>query len=299
MRPSRFTIVVIVLGLAAWVGIRQAWQLRELHQSVRQLTEQMEAVRSEAEASDSRLDALRLEGEAQRQERDETNARLAALARQLSVEDTDPRWHLPPATLPDWNADSPYVWVAKELLPKFPVQPFDSNGQLDPKVAQVLAAEPEQVAALNQTLSRLVTEFRTHEAAHAKPTEEHLPGIAQRDGDKRTITVEPIPEISARLREQFETAVREQFGRQRGELLLNTARGWVQEQFGWTSDQPGAPPPEPRTISVVRNPNGTFNISIRSGHVEMSVGGPNTLDDYLPAHLRHFFAGLEQEPDTP
>jgi len=299
MRLNRFTPVALVLGLAVWIGVGQARQLRALRRSAETLAKQVAETRNRTEEARLRLDALRHDLAAQRAERDATSARAALLARDFAVAEPEARWAHPPATLPDWNAESPYVWINKKLLPKFPVQPFGSDGALNAGVARVLAASPEQVAALNQTLNGLITEFRTEEAAHAERTDEHLQGIAEAEGDKVTILVEPMPELGAHLRERFETAVREYLGPQRSELLLETAQGWVQEQFGWTHAPSGGPPPEPRTFSVVRHPDSTFNITIRSGNGWMSVGGPNSLNDYIPAHLRHFFAELGAQPDAP
>jgi len=297
MRPNRLFILTLVLGLAVLTGFWQTRQLRAQRLAAEDLSQQLNAARRQTEEVQAQLNTLRQELEAQRRSRDDAGARVAALSRELGPFDTAPRWLTPPAVLPEWNADSPYVWIKKDLLPRFPVQPFGKNGALAPQVAQVLAVDPDRVTALNQTLRHLVAEFRTQEAAHARPTEEHLPGIADKEGDKLTIVVEPIPETGLRLRGQFEAAVQEQLGSQRAELLLNTARGWVQEQFGWVA--PDAEPPEPRTFSVIRHPNGTYNISVKSGNGWMSVGGPNTLDEYIPAHLRHLFAELEARAATP
>lgn len=297
MRPNRLFIIALVLGPAVLTGFWQTRQLRAQRLAAEDLSQQLNAAQRQTEEVQAQLNTLRQELETQRRSRDDAGARVAALSRELATVDAGSRWLTPPPVLPDWNADSPYVWIKKDLLPKFPVQPFGKNGALNPQVAPVLAVDPSRLKALNQTLGHLVAEFRTQEAAHARPTEEHLPGIANAEGQKLTIVVEPIPETGLRLREQFETAVREQLGTQRAELLLNTARGWVQEQFGWVA--PDAAPPEPRTFSVVRHPDGTYNISIKSGNGWMSVGGPNTLADHIPAHLRHLFAELEARPATP
>lgn len=303
MRLNRFTIVISLVSLALLIG---AWQSRRIHeqrQAVTRLAAQLEATRQQADEAGQRLGVLREEVEAGRRHRDAMVAQVAALGRGLAGAEAlageDPRWLSPPSTLPDWNPESPYVWLSKELLPRLPVQPLGRDGALDPQMAEMLAVEPGRLAALNRTLTRLVAEFRTQEAAHARISEEHLPGIASAEGEKRTIVVEPLPEISADLRGQFEAALHRELGPQRAALLLETATGWMQDQLGWTDDTPGVPPPQPRTFSAARRPDGSFQITIRSGHGWMSISGPNTLSDNIPPHLRHLFTELEREPEAP
>ena len=50
---------------------------------------------------------------------------------------------------------------------------------------------------------------------------------------------------------------------------------------------------ESKTISAVRHPDGSFNISIQSGTMSMSTGGDRTLGNHIPPHLLPFFSTLE------
>lgn len=303
MRLNRFAIVIIVGGLALLIGAGQSRRLHEQRHAVTRLAAQVDVTRQQADEARQRLEALREEVEAERRHRDATVAQVAALGRDLAaaeaVTGADPRWLFPPPELPDWNPESPYVWLPKGLLPRLPVQPLGKDGALTPQMAEMLAVEPGRLAVLNRTLRRLVAEFRTQEAAHARITEEHLPGIASAEGEKRTIVVEPLPELSADLRGQFEAALQRELGPQRAALLQETAAGWMQDQLGWTDNTPGAPPPQPRTFSAARRPDGSFQIAIQSGRGWMSISGPNTLGDNIPPHLRHLFAELEREPEAP
>jgi len=196
------------------------------------------------------------------------------------------RWAEPPAVWPDWNPASPYVWIRKETIPHLPVEPFGSEGTLRPEVASVLGVNEAQQDALNRTLSRLMTEYHSIEASQAERTDKHLDGIVG-DGPKVTVQIQPSAD-SQRFKDQFQAALTESLGEQRSQLLSQTAEFWMNSEFGI-----GA---EPKTISVIRHPDGSYNISVRSGSNWMSVGGPSTLESYVPAHLMPLFSDVLPQP---
>lgn len=49
------------------------------------------------------------------------------------------RWLRPPATLPCWQPESPYVWIGKELFAKLPLKPLTRDGALEDPVADALS----------------------------------------------------------------------------------------------------------------------------------------------------------------
>jgi len=294
---KRIAIITLIFGAVLVVGWKQSATHKAVCSSTEELKRQLDDTAGQAGAALRNLAALRKQFESAGAALDSARAQVARLARDMAAPVTHPQWTQPPESLPGWNQESPFVWIDKEMLPRFPVTPFSDAGTLLPGIASVLAIEPERVNELNQSLSLLLSEFRTQEAAHAHPSDEHLPGIANADGDKLTLVVDPIPEVSERLRAQFETTLHEQLGPQRADLLLRTGRGWMQDQFGWSD--PDSEPPPPRTFSVVRHPDGSYNISIKSGNGWMSVGGPNSFRDLIPEHLRHLFAELEQPVTSP
>ncbi len=98
--------------------------------------------------------------------------------------------------------------------------------------------------------------------------------------------VRPLPEEGARLAQEFEAALRQGIGGERAGILLQVGKGWLDSKFSRHGS-------EPRTISAVRHPNGTYNISIRSAGGSMSVGGIMQLDEYVPAYLLPMFASLQ------
>jgi hypothetical protein len=299
MRLNRLSLVLTILAVAVLLWAARERQLRQARRLNAELAEQAEAARAQAEQIRAGHTALKQELASQHAAHADTVARAGALARELGLNDPDALWSSPPVQLPDWNPDSPYVWLPKELLRRFPVQPFAPNGSLNPAVAGVLTLEPETIRKLNQALSRQLAEYRAQEAARATPVEEHLPNIAAKDGDKFTLRVDPQPELSAQHRRQFENTLRETLGPQRADIVLQTAQSWLTEQFGWSEDSEGRSAPEPKIFSVARHPDGHYDIAIKTGGSWMSVGGPNSLTDYIPEHLRHFFLGQEDQAKAP
>ena len=160
--------------------------------------------------------------------------------------------------------------------------------------AAVFAVDATALRALNTQLNQIVGEYHALEAASAKPTAEHLSG-APRDGKTVTIQVPPLPEEGARFKAQFEAALNVQLGSQRADILLQTAEGWMDEQFSRFGN-------EPKIISLSRLSNGGYNVSIKSGGGWFSCGVPkdypNLIQTYIPPHLLPLFRDALTAPDT-
>ena len=142
-----------------------------------------------------------------------------------------------------------------------------------------------QQRALNSRLPRLLAEYRAFEVARAERMVEPLSGT---EADVATVTVRinPIPDEGARLKEEFEAALRNELGEQRAGLLMRLSTGWLSSQF----NRFGA---EPRTISVTRHPNGTYDIRTRSANGSSFVGPTLKIhDDYIPPHLLPLFSDV-------
>lgn len=279
-------LAVLLAGGTAWVTLDQK-TTRE-----RQVLQTANEERMEVEGRISRMEAdlEEIRQHARAQSENESQARRIAAKEFSAVVAAEPEieWVEPPDAFPDWNPESPYVWLSKDSLKKFPLPVFDASGRVNPEVAAVLALPSADLAALNGKLTALIREFREFEAASVVTTNAHLHGVADRAGDKITIVVPPNVEVGQRFKEQLVSALRTGLGAQRFELVSALGSGWLDRELSRYAT-------EPKIISVLRHPNGTFSVSTKAGHGWMSTGGMRTLDDGVPGHLLHFFARLQPE----
>jgi len=214
-------------------------------------------------------------------------ARAAALAGKSADAERRQTWDEPPAALPSWEPKSPYVWLPKDLLSKFPMSGFRADGSMMPEIGVVLTVEPGKLATMNQSLSGILREYRLVEGSKAQSIPDHLPGVADQPGKKLTIRVEPIAEIASAMRSRFEGAVVEALGKQRGEIVLRASEAWLREQF--QTDQK-----ESRVVSVLRMDDGRYQVVTKSGAGFLSVGGVSDLSPYVPVYLRSLFISLTE-----
>lgn len=224
-------------------------------------------------------------------------AELARLGRPNPEPPPDPesRWSRPPDTLPQWNPESPFVWLDKSLLPRLRTTAFQPDGTLSPGVGAVLTIDDARQAALNQNTSALVAEYRQQELAHARLVEDHLPEVAHREGRKITLRIEPMPETTTRLRGAFEQALVEHLGPQRAKILAEASADWISQMFPATQANP-------RTISIVLDSQGHHHVATRNSFGTMSASGPGDFRVYIPKHLQPLVEDWQSSappPNTP
>ena len=286
-RKTTLVLLVLLAALALWIP--QQSRLVQARLAVEEAEAQRVKLDERTAAATAALESSRQELRAQESNRAEVLAAVAKGEEELARVDPESRWLAPPATLPDWRAESPYVWLRKEILPTLPVQVFTQSVELRGDVASVLNANEEQQRALNTALPRLLAEYRSLEVANAERTDEHLPGI-EGEGPKVTVRIKPMPEEGARLKQQFETALRNELGEQRSDLVMKLSEGWLNEQLNHF----GA---EPNTISAMRHPNGTYSISVKSGGNWWTHRGVSSIADHIPPHLLPLFTNLANADD--
>ncbi len=214
---------------------------------------------------------------------------VAKAEEELAQLDPEVRWVAPPTELPEWNADSPYVWLRKEMLSKLQVSAFTDNGELRGEVVGVLALTDSQQHAMNASVPRLLAEWRGLEVANAERIDEPVSGPGKNDR-KITVKIRPLPEEGGRLRQQVEAALRSELGEQRATLLMQLSESWLNHQF----DRFGS---APKTLSVIRHPDRKYDINIQSASGSSFQGGTVNFDKDIPAHLLPLFIDLESEAD--
>ncbi len=284
--PSRRTILVVIAACGIALGISRGLRLGKTRSEFAAIGRRRADLDAAVTAAESETRRWRDQADRDRAARSRTLAEGRALEKDLAAIDPESRWAMPPLAEREWDPKSPYVWLRKELLPSFPVNPFDDQGHLRPEIAAVLTVDPAQVRALDVAVGRMVAENERREVARARTTDEHLPGVNQHGGPKVTLRIDPDPDGDAQMRQEFLAKLQGALGTQRAALLEQTAGSWLDSKTA-------APGKIPKTFSVVRHPNGSFNISIQSGSMSMSSGGDHSLRNDIPPHLLPFFSALE------
>jgi hypothetical protein len=286
------TVVLLVIAIALVIGIPSQIKLSRARHALAEARAQLVGLNQQLAQEQSLLEAAREEFRTQDADRNRTIVEVAKAEKELARIDPESRWANPPATSPEWNPDSPFVWLHKDILPRLPVSPFTEDGAIQPEAASVLTLDDVTQRTLNEQLTRVLEEYRALEVAKAERTDEHLPGIANQKGEKLTVRVQPLPLEGARLKVQFENALHDAVGEQRASLLIQSGETWIDSQFA----QFGS---EPKIVSVIRHPGGSYNVSIKSGGSWFSTGGPaNLMLSQIPPNLRPMFTELFQDGAT-
>ncbi|MDB6029625.1 MAG: hypothetical protein JWM68_5848 [Verrucomicrobiales bacterium] len=286
--PRKSILVLVILSIATTVWVVRQRSIIETRRRLEQTRMQLASATNRVAAAESELDVLHQQSREEERTRDTTLAKVTEAQRQLTKVFPDARWAKPPEDLPVWLEESPYIWMQKDKLPGFPVEPFDSNGTIRDEVLTVFAADKKQRAALAASLPALLEEYRALELAKVKTLDEPLAGI-DKDGPLKTVSIEPLPKEGALLKEKFNGKLREILGDQRAGLLDGLAKDWADQQFGQSG--------EPKTISLVRHPSGYYNLSVKSKNHWMSCGiAPGTekimLPNNIPPHILPMFADV-------
>jgi hypothetical protein len=287
MSFQRISIMLAMILVAALLALQKQARITSAKNALSAMESELGMLKSQRAALETAIASRQSQVQAQTGARNIAQSALATEQRKLAKADPNNFWAEPPVQLPDWNQDSPFVWLSKEMLSRLPVTPFSASGELDPQLASVLTLTEPQRIQLNAKLLTLLEEYRGLEAAHVEFSTNHPSGIKHFPGEKLTIIVPPLQEDGERLKNEFIGSIKAHLGEQRSELILRQARGWLGEHFNHEATRP-------KMISAVRHANGTFNISIQTGGSSMSVGDQVDFDTYIPSHLRPFFLSWQK-----
>lgn len=288
------TTALLLGSLVLWRGRQEATGLRATATALQQ---RLLTASNELATARTRAESLHQDLEHENAERGRVLAELADLGRRTPQTSVAPESAsaVPPAELPAWDPDSPYVWLEKSLLPRLHFNGFLPDGSLDPNIAKVLTLEEADQRKLGESLKRIVAEHRREETSHVRVVEEHLPDVANKEGPKFTLRIEPMTEISTRLRAEFEAALVQHLGEQRAQFLKDASTGWLSTLFQESQTEPG-------TVSFVLLPNGQYSMARRNGTGTMSATGSGDFRVYIPEHLHHLipadFAQAAKKPES-
>lgn len=277
-------LLIVLTGLLIWIPRqRRISQSREALASLR--AEKAQAENNIATATEE-LNVVQKKLNAETELQRAVLSEAATAARALAKADPGSRWATPPDATPDWNHESPFIWIRKEMVPKFGVPMFKPSGAMEPDVASVLAIDRTTLGALNSRLKQVVADYHAVELSHAKRIEKHLPGV-RADARMATVEIQPMGDVGAGFIERFKTVTQEALGMSRSDLVLQSTEGWLEDQFA--SATTGT-----KTFTVIRNANGTLSVSFKSAGSSMSAGvdSPEMISYYIPAHLLPLFGDV-------
>lgn len=284
--------LVMTLAIFAVAGSVSGWRLVEANNVKREMSSlRAEINRCEQQVQSMTGEISSLEDAVlrKRMEHQRAVSDLTRATRVFERKFPDSRWAVQPEVLPQWNPESPFIWIRKDIMKRLPGPAFTSAGELEMRLLPILTVEPAELRQLNAGLRQCIETFRAAEVENVRKTDNHLPGLADREGDKITIEVLLSRETGAVAKAEFEEIVRHHLGRQRSDIVLSVSASWIDSEFAQSSDHP-------KTITLVRNRSGAYDIAVRSGGSWMSTGFPkeyrDNLKHYVPPHLIPFFSEL-------
>jgi hypothetical protein len=290
MRTPRLTGILALAALALLFALRERRAVHDRREWLERSRSEVTGLELQIAAEQQVRQALHDELEALTAASGATHAALARAAAQRAVADPESRWANPPPALPEWNPDSPYLWIEKGVLTALPMEPFTASGKLHPSLAEVLAMEPDQATALTAILDRHLGELSALEAGQMEVRVDDDDATAE--GGRRPVSVSvTLPPVNANpIRSALESEVREILGDSRADLVLHWGKGWLAAQFG-------GPDSSPRIFRVTRASDGTYAIATEMPGGSSSVSGVSDFTPYIPEHMRtHFHPLLPGEP---
>jgi hypothetical protein len=263
MKKSILALFIFLAALALWIPAqgRLLATRRELLASQARLAD----LRNRAGADQSFLESARRQQKAQSQARVQAAAAVGRARQALAKLDPDSQWASPPASLPDWNPKSPYIWVPKDSLARLHPAVFDAKGAITRETASVLAIDEPARRALNDQLQRALADYHALQASNAQVSDQPADDSTA-DGPVVTVRVAAMPEQGAQFRTQIGQILQQNLGDQRAGLVTNAAADWLDNLSGQGS----------LIVSVTLHPDGTC-------HTYQAVNGNTTVNNGITA----------------
>jgi len=220
-------------------------------------------------------------------------AAASRLRTELAGAAPEGQWEEPPPDWPRWESASPYVWLRKDLLTKLGLARFNNDGGLSEEAAKVLDLNSNQLGPLNASLQEIVAAFGANRLACIE--KENGPKDSPNGDRTLTIKVPPLPQDGAGFTEQFETALRNDLGAERAELLIKANLNWIESQFNQ-----GDASTSTCSYSLTLHANGLFTVNSADGRGTSSSSGvsQSSLQRSIPSYLMPSFGDLLQSPTS-
>jgi hypothetical protein len=280
---ARKSILVLLMAMAAvgWSWRRQ--QDISLARKAR-ANAQLEFVQLEKEKAAAReqLTALERELGVVRSERDALLATASDSSFEVASRNRSAQWTRPPEQWPDWNAASPYVWLPKRALKRMQAPVWNDTDRLRDEIVALLGIESEARGTIDETVRRIMAEWRSAETAVATLSPDHLPNLGGK-GEAVTVRVQSQPELAVRLRRELHALLEQQLGEQRAGLFEHFVEWWLDGELG-----PEKVPPTGPKIYSVRREGKLYHVATKGWSGSMGTSG--NWRDNIPAHLHPIFA---------
>jgi hypothetical protein len=282
------TLIFASAGLVWWTQ-NASWKANE--KALQQSRERLESLRERAQAAEMAVSKASAEQNSQNQIRLATSTSLRAAQRDLAAKDPASQWAEPPAHWPEWNPNSPYIWVRKESLPSFRPAVFTQSGGISREAADVLAIDDSLRNSINAQLQTALSNYRAAELTNAEVTTK--PSKDNASISEITVKIPPPADEGAVFQNTVTQILQQNLGDQRAGLITNAASSWLS---GFSSGNQTA-------ITVSRLGGGNYQLSMEMPNGSSSsyggLPGSNVqmiLPSYVLPLFNDFFA---QSPDQP
>lgn len=271
-------IALLIPSAGFWQFFRGAESQRA---GIRALRAELYVTAAEREAVQARIDDLssELNGEPQPEPDIASDAGRSSRAKPAVVEVPSGRtpsptpaavdtWAKPPDSLPEWNLNSPYIWLSKDSLTKLPIPALGSRGSIDGSMAELFGIPPELAKDLNAATAEVFRRLESLESELATAT------TPSEKPNSLQLQIQIPTAAMSELKSSFEEAFHRFLGPQRAEIILGLGRSWSDEVFSLE-----------KSFTVTLLPGDTYEIASSGGGIYRSFGGTSSLDGLLPSHL--------------
>ena len=287
MKKSFPALLIFLAALALWIPAH--WKLLETRRALLDSITRLADLRIRLAADQSALDSARREQDAQNKARVQASAAVARAQQALAKMDPDSQWASPPASLPDWNPRSPYIWVPKDFLAGLNARVFDGSGGMTRGAASVLAIDEKTCRVMNDQLESALADYHSLQVSNARTSDRPVDDD-KADGPVVTVQIPAMPEQGAEFLDQIGQILQQNIGDQRTGLVTNMAGDWLDNLSGQ----------KPIVISLTLHPDGNCDVDsqLADGNRSHYSGIPaNGTAEHLPDYLLPLFADFLPPPD--
>jgi hypothetical protein len=293
MKKPFLVVLIFAVALAWWIP-RQV-ESRRTEQALQDSENKLAALRHRLANAESALNSARQEQGAQNRAHAQTTAAVDAARHALSIKAPETQWLAPPASLPKWETDSPFVWVRKDFLRELNLQVFAQDGAIRRAAAELLGVDKSTQAAINGQIQQALSNYHAIQLAKAEVSSAP-PASGQGNGPTVTVQIPAMPDQGAALTGQITQILQQNLGGQRAQLVASTAELWLND-FSST---------QALLVSVTPQTDGNYHLEMQLPNGSSSTYGgipaarvQQLVPDYLLPLLADAFQQSGDAPNAP